>query len=116
MVTTSPRRAKTFTIPSACSIRLQKCVLEAIGSKPEDIYNPFSLLNTFAKMRFGSYWFETGTPTFLVELLKHSRYDLHRLTEEMASADSLGGIDTMNTNPVPILRPRISSLLLRIPQ
>lgn len=35
----------------------------------EDIYNPFSLLNTFAKMKFGSYWFETGTPTFLVELL-----------------------------------------------
>ena len=69
----------------------------------EDIYNPFSLLNTFAEMRFGSYWFETGTPTFLVELLKHSRYDLHRLTEEMASADSLGGIDTMHTNPVPIL-------------
>ena len=69
----------------------------------EDIYNPFSLLNTFAEMKFGSYWFETGTPTFLVELLKHSRYDLHRLTEEMASADSLGGIDTMHTNPIPIL-------------
>ena len=69
----------------------------------EDIYNPFSLLNTFAEMKFGSYWFETGTPTFLVELLKHSRYDLHRLTEEMASADSLGGIDTMYSNPVPIL-------------
>lgn len=69
----------------------------------EDIYNPFSILNTFAKMKFGSYWFETGTPTFLVELLKESRYDLHRFTEEMASADSLGGIDTMNTNPVPII-------------
>ena len=73
------------------------------AEESEDIYNPFSLLNTFAKMRFGSYWFETGTPTFLVELLKHSRYNLHRLTEEMASADSLGGIDTMHTNPVPIL-------------
>ena len=69
----------------------------------EDIYNPFSLLNTFAKMKFGSYWFETGTPTFLVELLQRSKYDLHRLTEEMATADSLGGIDTMYTNPVPIL-------------
>ena len=54
-------------------------------------------------MKFGSYWFETGTPTFLVELLQRSKYDLHRLTEEMATADSLGGIDTMETNPVPIL-------------
>lgn len=69
----------------------------------EDIYNPFSILNTFAEMKFGSYWFETGTPTFLVELLQQSRYDLHRFTDEMASADSLGGIDTMSTNPVPIL-------------
>lgn len=69
----------------------------------EDIYNPFSLLNTLAEMKFGSYWFETGTPTFLVELLQRSKYDLHRLAEEMATADSLGGIDTMETNPVPIL-------------
>ena len=69
----------------------------------EDIYNPFSLLNTFAEMKFGSYWFETGTPTFLVELLKRSKYNLYRLTEEIATADSLGGIDSMDSNPVPIL-------------
>ena len=28
------------------------------------IYNPFSLLNTFDKMKFGNYWFETGTPSY----------------------------------------------------
>ena len=44
----------------------------------EGIYNPFSLLNTFDSMTFGSYWFETGTPTYLVELLKRSNYDLER--------------------------------------
>ena len=38
-----------------------------------------------------------------MELLQRSKYDLHRLAEEMATADSLGGIDTMETNPVPIL-------------
>ena len=32
-------------------------------AKSEGIYNPFSLLNTFAKMEFGDYWFETGTPS-----------------------------------------------------
>lgn len=52
---------------------------------------------------FGSYWFETGTPTFLVELLKTARYNLNQLTVEVASSDSLGGIDSMYTNPVPIL-------------
>lgn len=73
------------------------------SDKSEDIYNPFSLLNTFAQKQFGSYWFETGTPTFLVELLKHCRYDLNRLTQEMAMADSLNGMDSMEENPVPIL-------------
>lgn len=68
-----------------------------------DIYNPFSLLNTFANRDFGSYWFETGTPTFLVELLKESRYDLQRLTGEVAMADSLQGINSMSNNPVPYL-------------
>lgn len=33
----------------------------------EGIYNPFSLLNTFKNSKFGSYWFETGTPTYLVD-------------------------------------------------
>lgn len=73
------------------------------SDKSEDIYNPFSLLNTFAQRQFGSYWFETGTPTFLVELLKHCRYDLNRLTQEMTMADSLNGMDSMEENPVPIL-------------
>ena len=69
----------------------------------EGLYNPFSLLNVMKSRVFDSYWFETGTPTFLVEQLKRSKYDLHRLTEEIASSDSLGGLDTMAANPVPIL-------------
>ncbi len=40
----------------------------------DGMYNPFSLLNAFAKERFGSYWFETGTPTFLVNFLKEAHY------------------------------------------
>lgn len=34
-----------------------------------DIYNPFSLLNAFAESKFNSYWFESGTPTYLIEML-----------------------------------------------
>ena len=40
----------------------------------EGMYNPFSLLNAFVKQRFGSYWFGTGTPTFLVNFLKEAHY------------------------------------------
>lgn len=68
-----------------------------------DIYNPFSLLNAFAEMKFGSYWFETGTPTFLVKLLKKSRYPLAELTGTMATSTSLGGIEAPEENPIPML-------------
>ena len=36
------------------------------------VFNPFSVLNAFSKLELGSYWFQTGTPTFLVELLQKS--------------------------------------------
>ena len=35
-----------------------------------DIFNPFSLLNSLQDKQIKSYWFETGTPTFLIEKLK----------------------------------------------
>ena len=34
-----------------------------------DIYNPFSLLNAFADGKFNSYWFGSGTPTYLIKML-----------------------------------------------
>ena len=67
------------------------------------IYNPFSLLNTFYKMKFGSYWFETGTPTYLVELLKKSNYNLQRITHEETDADVLNSIDSTSRNPIPVI-------------
>jgi hypothetical protein len=38
----------------------------------EDIYNPFSLLNSLSDKMFGSYWFETATPTFLIERIREN--------------------------------------------
>ena len=38
-------------------------------SPSPDIYNPFSLLNAFADGKFNSYWFGSGTPTYLVKML-----------------------------------------------
>lgn len=67
------------------------------------MYNPFSVLNTFAKMKFGSYWFETGTPTYLVELLKEHHYDLYRMAHEETDAEVLDSIDASSTNPIPVI-------------
>ena len=40
----------------------------------EGMYNPFSLLSAFVKKEIKSYWFSTGTPTFLVNFLKEAHY------------------------------------------
>ena len=53
-----------------------------------DIYNPFSLLNAFQDRTLNSYWFESGTPTFLIEKLREfhvSPSDITRI-EVMSSA------------------------------
>ncbi len=67
------------------------------------MYNPFSLLNTFKYNEFGSYWFETGTPTYLVELLKKHHYDLRRMAHEETTATVLNSIDSTSDNPIPVI-------------
>jgi hypothetical protein len=67
------------------------------------IYNPFSLLHTFKQGKFGSYWFETGTPSYLVTLLKLSHYNLERLETERITAKALSSIDANNRNPIPVI-------------
>ena len=67
------------------------------------MYNPFSLLNTFAKKKFGSYWFETGTPTYLVELLKLHHYPIEELEHIVTSQPVLDSIDTASTDPIPVI-------------
>ncbi len=63
------------------------------------VYNPFDLLLLFQKRDFRPYWFETGTPTFLVDMLTERRVrlpDLERLEapESLLSAFEVGDIST----------------------
>jgi hypothetical protein len=67
------------------------------------MYNPFSLINALSAQRFKDYWFETGTPTFLVETLKRTDYDLESMTREEVTADLLGSLDSIDQNPLPLL-------------
>ncbi len=67
------------------------------------VYNPFSLLNTLHKREFRNYWFETGTPSFLVHLLKQTGYDLNQLQEDDLTGDVLNSIDSMSENPIPVI-------------
>ena len=67
------------------------------------MYYPFSLLNAFKRKEFGSYWFETGTPTYLVKLLKKHHYDLERMAHEETDVQVLNSIDSESTNPIPVI-------------
>lgn len=66
------------------------------------MYNPFSLLHVLDSKAFKDYWFETGTPTILVETLKQSNYKLDDITKEEVTAELLGSIDSISTNPIPL--------------
>ena len=68
------------------------------------VFNPFSVLNAFSKLELGSYWFQTGTPTFLVELLQKSEYDLRTLLNGIeAPASSFAEYRMDANNPVPLI-------------
>lgn len=69
----------------------------------EGLYNPFSVLNTLSSQVFNDYWFETGTPSFLVYQLKKTCYPLENMTTEEVSTDTLNSIDIMDQNPLPLL-------------
>jgi hypothetical protein len=58
---------------------------------------------TFYKMDFGSYWFATGTPSYLVKLLKLSHYNMERLETERITDKALNSIDANPQNPIPVI-------------
>lgn len=70
-----------------------------------EVYNPFSLLKAFYECAFGSYWFETGTPTFLVRKLRETEFDVRKLSDKTLYANeaSLSNYQADNSNPIPLL-------------
>lgn len=53
------------------------------------VYNPFSILNLFYKNDFGEFWFATGTPTFLVKLIRSKTYSIFDLENSVVSLRAL---------------------------
>lgn len=54
-----------------------------------DMYNPFSLLSALSSGYIGSYWFSTGTPTFLVKMIRDMQIDLRDLEHTNIRLDNL---------------------------
>ncbi len=68
------------------------------------LFNPFSVLNVFDGCKFDNYWFQTGTPTYLVELLKISDYDLRILLDGVQLRSSgFAEYRAEPKNPIPMI-------------
>ena len=59
----------------------------------ESVYNPFDILLLLSKKVYRPYWFETGTPTFLIKLFQKNRYYLPRLEEMKVGEELLSNLD-----------------------
>ena len=69
----------------------------------EKVYNPFDVLLLFRNREFGAYWFETGTPAFLVETLFKRRVSSLALDNMMGSSDLLSTFDVDAIAPEALL-------------
>ena len=70
----------------------------------DGVYNPFSVLNAFYKKEFGNYWFQTGTPTFLVKSLQKADYDLRTLMDGVETpAINFTEYRAEANNPIPLI-------------
>lgn len=67
------------------------------------VYNPFSTLNLFSFNEFQDFWFQTGTPTFLVELLKKTDTDLRELEGIQLPANGFADYRADPDRPVPVI-------------
>ena len=69
-----------------------------------DIYNPFSLLNAFSENKFGSYWFSSGTPTFLIKKLADINFDARKFIDTVKISESeINDYRPENPDPIPLL-------------
>ncbi|MDR0961905.1 MAG: ATP-binding protein [Mediterranea sp.] len=67
------------------------------------MYNPFSVLNALSQSVFDNYWFASGTPTFLIEILKQTKFDLSALDGTEVKASSLSDDRADVNNPIPMI-------------
>ena len=67
------------------------------------VYNPYSLLKAFNHQDIGDYWFESGTPTFIFEVMKKHKTDITTLERMLAPADGFDVPTEAMTSALPLL-------------
>lgn len=69
----------------------------------ETVYNPFSCLQLFDFAEFRNWWFETATPTFLIDLIRKNRYDVPSLEGKQVGGNAFSTFDVERLDVVALL-------------
>ena len=69
----------------------------------EDVYNPFSLIKALASGDIGDYWFDSGTPTYIIKLLQKYNVGLRDLTGQDAGVSDFDVSPENMTTALPLL-------------
>jgi len=80
-----------------------RCWYDGYSWLGERVYNPFDILLYLSEGEFRPYWFETGTPTFLIKLMDERRYYLPRLARLKVGEELIGSFDIDLINPENLL-------------
>ena len=75
----------------------------AFARKSPEIYNPFSLFKAFDSGEIGNYWFDSGTPTFLIRQMQKFHTDITSLENLEASSDDFDKPTEAMTTALPLL-------------
>lgn len=95
--------ANEETFEEACAHLKKQYDGYHFSKKCEDIYNPFSLFNAFNTRDYKNFWFSSGTPTFLLDLLREADFNIREL-ENMEAADEQFDAPTERiVSPIPVL-------------
>ncbi|MBR0176191.1 MAG: AAA family ATPase [Bacteroidales bacterium] len=83
-------------------LKLQYDGYRFAGRSP-DLYNPFSLLKCFNQRKIANYWFESGTPTFLIGQMQHYRTDITSMDYIVSDALAFDRPTEAMENALPLL-------------
>lgn len=73
------------------------------SAQSEDIYNPFSLLNALTDQMIANYWFDTGTPSYLIQQMQHFKTDITSLDRLVVPSSAFDQPTENMQNALPLL-------------
>ena len=73
------------------------------AANAQNVYNPFSIMKLFKHDHFSNFWFETGTPTFLIKLIKEKGYNIRLMENLLVDELAFSSYEVGDLGVIPLL-------------